>query len=205
MKRRQILIASVLASGLGAVALWQWARFPPDTTPPGAYMRIARAIADDAPENAFAYLEEEAQHACFTIAGYGREAVAVIDESYPEPDKSEALARYRPYAAPDGPTLFARFVRDRGFGARLRRDLSGIAETEIAGERATIVTVHGTRYAFRLRPNGIWGLTMFTAELLAEQDKLARDLPLIERAAQDYRRGGAETPVSPKPAGSLAP
>ena len=58
----------------------------------------------------------------------------------------------------------------------------------MTGERATIETARGTRYAFRRRENGIWGLTMFTAELLAESEKAARDLEMVKRAADDYER-----------------
>ena len=71
---------------------------------------------------------------------------------------------------------------------RLRRDLSGVAKVEIAGERATIETARGTRYPFRRRDNGIWGLTLFTAELVAESERAARDFEVVDRAAADYER-----------------
>ena len=54
------------------------------------------------------------------------------------------------------------------------------------GERASVVTVRGTRWPFRKRDNGIWGLTIFTAELLAEAEKATRDLAVVEAAAADY-------------------
>jgi hypothetical protein len=59
---------------------------------------------------------------------------------------------------------------------------------EIAGERATVETARGTRYAFRRRENGIWGLTTFTAELVADAEKAARDYEMVTRAARDYER-----------------
>jgi len=49
-----------------------------------------------------------------------------------------------------------------------------------------VQTAHGTRYPFRRRDNGIWGLTMFTATLDTEAEKAARDSALIEKAASDY-------------------
>jgi len=49
-----------------------------------------------------------------------------------------------------------------------------------------VQTAHGTRYPFRRRDNGIWGLTLFTATLSAEAEKAARDLLLIDKAANDY-------------------
>jgi len=50
------------------------------------------------------------------------------------------------------------------------------------------VTARGTRYPFRRRENGIWGLTVFTAELLAEANRASRDLDMVNRAADDYDR-----------------
>ncbi len=69
---------------------------------------------------------------------------------------------------------------------RLRKDMSGVAKIDVQGERATVQTAHGTRYPFRRRDNGIWGLTLFTATLSAEAEKAARDLALIDKAASDY-------------------
>jgi hypothetical protein len=77
----------------------------------------------------------------------------------------------------------------QGFIARLRRDLSGIGKVEVTGERATVETARGTRYPFRRRDNGIWGLTLFTADLVAEAERAARDWDVVEKAALDYERG----------------
>jgi hypothetical protein len=53
-----------------------------------------------------------------------------------------------------------------------------------------VITARGTRYPFRRRENGMWGLTLFTAELVAEAEKAARDFDVVKRAADDYARGG---------------
>ncbi len=76
----------------------------------------------------------------------------------------------------------------RGWITRLRRDLSGIAKLEPSGERVTIETARGTRYTFRRRDNGIWGLSLFTADLVAESERAARDAEVVEQAAADYAR-----------------
>ena len=190
IRRRRL---TTILVGLAAVALapviYRWAKYPPDTTPEGAYLRIASAIGRQDPEDCFAYLEEEAQHAVFTMLRYGRLATAAIDERYPEPDRTEALARYAAVReSRTAPELWARVAAERGWLGRLRRDLSGVAEVERVGERATVVTARGTRYPFRRRPNGIWGLTVFTAQLEAEAARFARDWELVQRAAADYAR-----------------
>ena len=66
---------------------------------------------------------------------------------------------------------------------------------EVVGERATVETTRGTRYAFRRRENGIWGLTLFTPVLDAEAERAARDFSVIDKAAADYAR-------APRPATS---
>ena len=89
---------------------------------------------------------------------------------------------------PDGADVFALLAEQKGFVRQLRRDLSGVAKVETSGPRATVVTVRGTRYPFRVRDNGIWGLTLFTAPLLAEAERASRDLAVVTAAADDYDR-----------------
>lgn len=163
--------------------------FPSDQLPDGAYMRIARSVGEDDPRAFFAYLETEAQWACFTVHDMRAKASKRIAASYPEPQRSEMLEQYRAAAgAADGSDVFALLYRERGWARRLRKDLSGIAKVEIEGDRASVVTAQGTRYPFRRRENGIWGLTIFTAELLADAEKATRDLAVVSAAADDYDR-----------------
>jgi hypothetical protein len=161
--------------------------FPVDTTPEGAYVRIALAITDRRPREAFAYLETDAQWASYTLRDARKKACDRVRASYPPDQRGPLLDAWQEEAnAPDGADAFALLAARRGWIARLQRDLSGVASVEIRGERATIVTGHGTRYAFRRRDNGIWGLTLFTAELEAEAERASRDLYVVEHAAADY-------------------
>lgn len=154
-------------------------------------MRIARSVAADDPRSFFAYLETEAQWASYTIRDMRRKARARVLESYPEPQRSELALAYGPFAdSPDGSDVFAHVYRSRGWARRLRKDLSGTAHVDMdpATDRATVITVRGTRWPFRKRDNGIWGITIFTADLLAEAEKATRDLAVVESAAADYDR-----------------
>lgn len=163
--------------------------FPPDTTPQGAYMRVARSVAEDDPRAFFAYLETDAQWACFTIHDMRAKASERVASSYPEPRRGEMIAQYKEMAeAADGSYVFALLYRERGWAKRLRRDLSGVVNVDAVGDRASVVTAQGTRYPFRKRDNGIWGLTIFTAELLADAEKATRDLAVVSAAADDYDR-----------------
>lgn len=188
-RRRLTVIALVVLAALGALLyIKARASYPSDRTPEGAYARVAKAVNQGRPEDFFAYLETAAQHAAFTIHDYRKKARDIVLAAYPEPERGRLAEQYAPEAlVPDGPSLFALYAEKRGFMARLRRDMSGIASVEINGDRAVVVTAHGTRYAFRRRPeNGIWGLTLFTATLTAEAERAARDLSMVEKAAADY-------------------
>ncbi|AUX48386.1 hypothetical protein SOCE26_099200 [Sorangium cellulosum] len=191
MTRRRAIAWGAAAAAL--IALWlTWRKinaFPPDTTPAGAYLRIAYSLGVSDPRACFAYLEDRAQHAAYTIRDYRRKASERVEASYPEPERSRLLEEYRAHAmAEDGADVWVDMALKQGFIARLRRDLSGIAKVEVTGERATVETARGTRYAFRRRDNGIWGLTLFTAELVAEAERAARDWDVVEKAALDYER-----------------
>jgi hypothetical protein len=170
--------------------------FAPDTTPGGAYARIALAVAERRPKDIFAYLETEAQWASFTLHQARAKACGLVRESYPADQREKLLGTWKDEGdSADGPDAFARLAVRRGWMARLERDLSGVEHVEVQGDRATVVTARATRYPFRRRDNGIWGLTIFTAELEAEAERATRDLDMVERAAQDYER--AKTLTSP--------
>ncbi len=163
--------------------------FPSDHTPDGAYLRMAKSVGDDRLTEVFPYLETDAQWASYSIRDARAKALARVTASYPEPERSNLVRAYAPLAKlPDGADVFAMFAREKGWATRLRRDLSGVAHVDVEGERATVVTARGTRYPFRRRDNGIWGLTLFTAELMAESERAARDLAVVNAAADDYDR-----------------
>jgi hypothetical protein len=204
-RRMLVVFASLLVALPLLYAARAWSRFPSDRTPQGAYLRVVTAVNRGAPERAFAYLETRAQHACYTIRDMRRQALLAISADFPEAEREKASENYRAFAtAPDGADVFAIYARERGWLDRLRRDLSGIASTEVNGDRATIVTARGTRYAFRRRDNGIWGLSLFTATLDAEAARASRDFALIEQSAKDYRRARLTQEANPHP-GASAP
>jgi len=183
------VIAAALALMLLAIFVSRRTPFPSDHTPEGAYVRIAKSVAAGEPRAFFAYLETEAQWACFTIRDMRREASTKVRESYPEPQRTEMLEQYKLFSeAQSGSDIFAILYEQRGWAKRLRKDLSGVSKVEIDADRATVVTTRGTRWPFRRRDNGIWGLTIFTAELLAESEKATRDLAVVTAAAADYDR-----------------
>jgi hypothetical protein len=192
ISRRRALALGIttLALGGGWGAFRVMSRFPPDSSPEGAYTRIAFNLSHGDLRTVFHYLEDRAQHAAYSIRDYRRKASERITKAYPEPERTRLLDAYRAHAtAEDGADVWVEMAQRKGFVARLRRDLSGIGKVELVGERATVETARGTRYGFRKRENGLWGLTLFTAELTAEAERAARDWDIVERAAKDYERG----------------
>jgi hypothetical protein len=187
-KRRALtIVLAGLAAALLASFVWAHVSFPSDRTPEGAYLRVVIAVNRGRAQDFFAYTETRAQHACYTIRDYRKKMRERVLASYPEPERSRLAAEYAEQAAaPDGADVFAIYAKQNGWMNRLRKDMSGVARIEVQGERATVQTAHGTRYPFRRRDNGIWGLTLFTATLSAEAEKAARDMALIDKAASDY-------------------
>jgi hypothetical protein len=189
MTARRVLTIVLAILGVAVFSLLMWAKlsFPSDRTPQGAYLRIGIAVNRGRAQDFFAYTETRAEHACYTIRDYRKKSRDRVLAAFPEPERSRLAAQYaEEAAAPDGSDVLAIFAKRNGWMNRLRKDMSGIAHVDIQGERATVETARGTRYPFRRRENGIWGLSLFTAELSAEAEKAARDLDLIEKAASDY-------------------
>ena len=192
--RKQVLIGLALAAALLVGAPVGWSaytslRFPSDRTPEGAYVRITMALGRARLEDCFPYLETEAQHALFTIHDFRKRSLALVRDNFEEPEKSRWIAAFGAEGdQPDPAGTWAVLAKKNAWDARLRRDVSGIRTIERVQERATIETVQGTRYTFRRAENDIWGLTLFTAELVAHKERAARDFQVIERAAQDYAR-----------------
>jgi len=186
------ILAACLAALYAAFIVHSHLTFPKDTTPEGAYARIVLAVTKGNPRDCFAYLETQAQWAAYTIRDLRTKSARVVERDYPEAEKNALLASYRGQAdVPDGADTWLTLADQRGYVARLRKDLSGMKRVEVSGERATVETARGTRYAFRRRENGIWGLTTFTAELMAEADKAARDYEMVTKSARDYERARA--------------
>ena len=200
LRRRKVWLALAgLALVVAARVIYAYRSFPSDRTPEGAYLRVAIAVNRGRPEDFFAYTETRAQHAAYTIRDYRKKARERVLAAYPEPERSRLADEYAAEAsAPDGADVFALYAKRHGWLARLRRDLSGVKKIETAGDRATVETAHGTRYSFRRRENGIWGLTLFTPLLDAEAERAARDFSVIDKAAADYARA----PNNPVPASS---
>ena len=187
VRRALFITLGALASALLLGSAWAHFAFPSDRTPRGAYLRVVIAVNRGRVQDFFAYTETRAQHACYTIRDYRKKTREHVLQSFPEPERSRLAAEYaEEAAAPDGADVLAIYAKRNGWMNRLRKDMSGVAQVEELGERATVQTAHGTRYPFRRRENGIWGLTLFTATLSAEAEKSARDLALIEKAANDY-------------------
>jgi len=197
MPARRVLL--IVLAGLGGALIlalvWAHLSFPSDRTPEGAYLRVVIAVNRGRAQDFFAYTETRAQHACYTIRDYRKKTRDRVLAAFPEPERSRLAAQYaEEAAAPDGADVLAIYAKQNGWMNRLRKDMSGVAHVNIQGERATVETAHGTRYPFRVRENGIWGLTLFTAALSSEAEKAARDLDLIDKAASDYEHAAKAEP-----------
>ena len=198
MTRRQALLAlgGIGIVGVGVPLGWISAAgrsFPGDHTPEGAYLRIVLAFGKTRLRDCFAYLETASQHALFTVLDYRKRSLGLVRNAFNEPEKSRWIQAWQAEGDAESPDdLWVVLATKNGWDTQLRRDLSGIRTVEHGGDRATIETALGTRYTFRRADNGIWGLTLFTADLVDLKDRSARDFAMTERAAQDYERAKAK-------------
>jgi hypothetical protein len=204
--RRRAFLAVGLAVWGGGGCRRKPLPFPPEDTPEGAYARISIALAEGRLRDVFPYLEDEAQWAAHTIQKERARALAKVRSTYPKDELDRLEAEYGTDArADDGVDVFVRIGKARGWFTRLRRDLSGVLRVERDGDRATLVTARGTRYPMRRRTVGIYGLTLFTADLADGAEKATRDRARIEESAKDFAApppvtGGPDAGASHDPA-----
>lgn len=184
-RRRLIWLLALPPLGFAGV----WLLYPSVRTPKGAYSRLTNGVNRGREEEVFACIEIAAQHAAFTIHKYHSAALKRIDEAYPIENRDNERRRFVELASlTPGAGVFKWYARRFEWLEQLRKDMSGVAHVEVNGERATVETVRGTRYAFRQSEDGMWGLTLFTARLVADAEKAARDYSLVDAAATDYQR-----------------
>jgi hypothetical protein len=181
-------VVALVGAGLVVAKL---AALPPDTKPEGAYLRIASSLSHGDLRGVFRYLEDDAADACANVLRDRKEASDLVDRFYPEPERTRLLDEYRPHAtAAEAADVWVEIATRRGYGTILRHDLSGIARIETDGDRAIVETARGTRYSFRRRRDGVFGLATFTADLVADATRARRDLEVIKKSAADYERVG---------------
>ena len=183
---------AAVAAGLAAVvALARVGRPPSETTPEGAYARIAMVLSAGDERGVLAYLDDASVRACDTIWRDHQAASDLVDRTFPEPERSRLVAAYRAHAlATSVSDVWLELARRNAFLRTLRQDLSGVATVEAAGDGAVVVTARGARYPFRRRSDGTWGLTIFSNALAREADKAEMDLREIRASASDYERVG---------------
>ncbi len=150
--------AAVVAALLAAAWMsWVHASYPSDREPRGAYVRIVESVTRNRPEDFFAYLEDAAQHACFTIRDYRKAALGRVRASFP----GERAARVR--AALRSDRGCSRRSRGIGLlcakakaGSQARSRLARAAAVEIQGERAA--RRHGAGHSLQLPTPCGWDL-----------------------------------------------
>ena len=117
----------------------------------------------------------EAQHAGYSIRDYRKRASDRVAAAYPEPERTRLLEAYSAHATrPTAPTCGSTWPSSAA-GSAACAAISRASPRWRRAASAPPSRPRGTRYGFRRRENGIWGLTLFTAELAAEAERAARD------------------------------
>ena len=173
--------------------------FPAETTPEGAYARVALSVEERRYKDIFPYLETEAQWAAYTIRDTRKKACRTVRASYVAGERERLLAEWREDAEARSTerTFFAIVARQRvGGGWRVSSETSPVARRASTSKESVRHGRHRAGHPVPVsttRTMGSGGLTMFTAvELQADAERASRDLEeVVQRAADDYdaRRG----------------
>jgi hypothetical protein len=153
----------------------------------GVITQMAMHVENEDAEKMFRLIDPRSRHAMASIVADRRKARQLIESSYPEGARREALAALGDASdVPDAAALFARRCPAaclRAIGEKLGAPTS----TRRVGD-VTVVTT--TRGELRLRGGGQdwYGLVYETEALAAERERANRDLALIEANAETYRR-----------------
>jgi len=155
----------------------------------GALKYAAQAVEKRDARKLFRVIDERARHAMCSIVDDRKQAARLVDKSYPEDERAQALASLGEAAeAKDAAGLFAARCGERcleRFGSRIGAPES----TTEDGDELVVQTARGTEVRlYRSGPGKWWGIVWHTDELDAERDKANQDLRAIERNAGIYER-----------------
>jgi hypothetical protein len=122
MSRRKILLGVAAAVVLPPASYFALHRpFPSDQTPEGAYVRVAFSVSRSDPRGFFAYLEQEAQWACYTLHDVRKKARDRVLASYPERAVRGCARRQRRLRSPVSNTRLGAPTAERHVGHRVGR------------------------------------------------------------------------------------
>lgn len=162
---------------------------PDPRTIDGALAYAGRAIEHHDPRTLFEVIDSRSRHAMISIVADRARARAIIERSYPEEAKAEALAALGDAATVrDAPALFAKRCDSTCIGL-FRDALGAVVEQRRDGVETVVRTTRGeTLRLYRRRETDWWGLVFQTEELSAERARANRDREMIEQNARTYER-----------------
>ncbi len=169
----------------------------------GAMAYLALSLERDDSRMLFRVIDERARHAMISIVTDRRKAAELIEETYPEAERAEALRDLGDAATvADAAALFALRC-----DATCRRELAASVgvpvETTEDGDEVVVRTSRGaTVRMYRSAQGAWWGLVWNTDALDRERDRANQALQQIERNAETYRRRRGlegDAPSSPLP------
>lgn len=174
---------------------------PPPTarTLEGAFERVAAAIDAGDAKRLYWDLELETRWSLMTIHRSQARIRRLVETDYPADERARAVGRWRTGAdARDPGELFAALCAARHCLDPLREKIGAIERVERTPDGGVVHTIPGGEYRFKKGQDGRFGLEGFRDELAAFERDVSRDLAVIERTAEQYRRaqggGAAATP-----------
>lgn len=154
----------------------------------GAVSFAAAAVERSDATSLFRVIDQRARHAMASIVADRNRAAAIVARDYPAEARPEALASLGDaVGAADAPALFARRCGEPCF-AELRGVLGAPRELARTGDEVVATTARGTEIRLHLGSDGWYGLVWRTPELDRERTQASRDVEVVERNAEVYRR-----------------
>ena len=163
------------------------------TTVAGAVSAAASAVGNRDHASLFPLLDERGRFALGATHRARHQAAALIRETYPEPERTTALAELGDaVTAATATDLFAQRCPDACL-SELARSLGAPREVKVDGPLTRVTTVRGTELGLYRAEDGRYGIVWETDALVRERSRAAAELDLIQKNAAAYRAQHALT------------
>ena len=170
---------------------------PTARTLEGAFERVAAAIDAGDAKRLYWDLELEARWSLMSIHRNQKQIRSLVDRDYPREERARAEGHWKVGAdAKDPGELFAVLCARRDCLAPLRAKIGAVERIERTATGGVVHTIPGGEYRFLKGKDGRFGLVGFGDELAALSREVSRDMRVILRTAEHYRRarGDADAP-----------
>lgn len=160
-----------------------------DSTPRGAFERMADAAQSESVGDLFDALDDESRDAVSGLHGAQARIGRLLRRDFLTEEREGVPGRWRLGAeARDARSVFAAWCREYECLAEVTDRLSAPVRVDIDGAGARVLVRKGRSYPFSRSRRGRWGLSLFRDRLRRWNVEVHRDLESIAHSAGILRR-----------------